>query len=271
MSLKICILASGSTGNSTYIASENTAILIDAGLSRAQISQRLNDVGVDVNIINGICVSHEHSDHTKGLKVLHTRHEIPLYANAATAEAASKSMKSELSWNIFTNGYQFEIGDLAIEAFSVPHDAYDPVGFVITCKGVRVGVVTDIGMPTNLVRQRLQACHAMVLESNHDEVLLQQAPRPWSLKQRIMSRQGHLSNTAAAGLVQEVASPDLQQVFLAHLSEDCNRGDLAVRTMEKGLAGVGFTNVRVDLGYPDRISAVWEHGQTGVPQNTDAF
>lgn len=257
MALKVCILASGSSGNCTYVASEQTAVLIDAGLSGRRTVQRLSDIGADLSSVNAVCVSHEHSDHTASLRMMSRRHGIPLYANAGTVEALTRSPDfKELPWNIFTTGQAFAVGDLMIEPFSVPHDAYDPVGFVVNNGTARIGVVTDMGMATTLIRDRLRLCQALVVEANHDEQLLQDTERPWSLKQRIMGRQGHLSNQHAAEMLVEIATSDLQHVFLAHLSEDCNSHDLATQTVRRALDAAGHTHVRVSLTFPDRVSEV---------------
>lgn len=259
MSLRVCILGSGSSGNCTYVASASTAILVDAGLSARTITQRLDSIGANVSAIRGICVSHEHSDHTTGLRVLHQRQGIPLFANRGTADALERDEDLQgLPWNLFTTGSAFTLGDLSIEPFSVPHDAYEPVGFVITCGDSRVGVVTDMGTATTLVRERLRGCRALVVESNHDEQMLRDCQhRPWSLKQRILGRQGHLSNQGAAALLAEIATPHLDTVFLAHLSKDCNTPDLARQTTHDTLFRAGHHHVKVSLTFPDRISDVW--------------
>lgn len=253
--LRLSVLASGSSGNCTWVASESTGILIDAGLSARQTVVRLEQAGGCIDQIQAVCVSHEHQDHTAGLRVLHNRHGIPLYANAGTIDALSREPQlAALPWKLFSTGYGFAVGDLSIEPFSVPHDALDPVGFVISCGVLRVGVVTDMGMVTALIRERLRHCQAVVIESNHDDILLQNAARPWALKQRIRGRQGHLSNQAAANLLREIASPQLRHVFLAHLSEDCNRHDLALESAMLALTETGHSHVEVQLGFPDRIS-----------------
>lgn len=253
MSLKVCILGSGSSGNCTFIASDSTALLIDAGLSARAIEQRLAGIGRAISEIRGICVSHEHSDHTQGLRVLHQRAGIPLYANGGTIDALARNPDfAGLRWQVFTTGSAFHVGDLTVEPFAVPHDAYEPVGFVVECGDTRVGVVTDMGMCTTLIRERLRRCHAVVVESNHDEQMLQDADRPWHLKQRIRGRQGHLSNQGAAMLLTEIAGPQLRHVFLAHLSEDCNRPELARQTAHDVLLKGGHAHVSVNLTYPDR-------------------
>jgi phosphoribosyl 1,2-cyclic phosphodiesterase len=260
MSLRICILASGSSGNCTFVASASSAILVDAGLCAREIRRRLEGLAVRPEDLAAVCVSHEHSDHTTGLRILSRKHGVPLYANAGTIEALSREDElKDLPWRVFTTGQPFHIGDLLVEPFSVPHDAYDPVGFVISGGGGRVGVVTDIGVATSLVRERLKHCQALVVESNHDEQMLQEARRPWHLKQRILGRQGHLSNRSAGELVAEVASPTLSHVFLAHLSQECNRHDLAVQTVRQHLSRAGHVHVRVCLTYPDRPSEIWQY------------
>ncbi len=256
MSLKICVLASSSAANSTLIESETTRILIDAGLSARETGRRLEGLGCRLEDVSAICVTHEHDDHLNGIPVIHRRHGIALYANHGTADAV-KSMKrfDDASWNVFSTGSPFTIGDITLEPFSVPHDGYEPVGFVVRSGACRAGVVTDMGMSTNLIRQRLQGCHALVLECNYDSDLLMGSRRPWSLKQRISGRQGHLSNQQAAELISELAGPELQAVFLAHLSRECNSPALAEKAIADALRQCGRAEVAVHLTYPDRVSA----------------
>ena len=261
MALRICVLASGSSGNCTLVSSGDTTLLVDAGLSSREIGRRLGLAGFHLGQIHAVCLSHEHGDHTAGIGVLHHRHGIPLYANGGTIAALGRDPKLQnLGWRIFQTGNAFAIGGLHIEPFSVPHDAFEPVGFVIQHGDVRVGIVTDMGMVTHLIRERLRLCRAVVVESNHDERLLQDARRPWQLKQRILGRQGHLSNDGAADLLAAIAGPALQQVFLAHLSADCNRKDLALKTARQRLDAAGQAHVRVSLSHPDQISEVWVSG-----------
>ena len=258
MSLRVCVLASGSSGNCTYIGTEKSAILVDAGLSGKETEKRLGEAGGDLSRVRAVCVSHEHNDHTAGLRVLHRRHSIPLYANSGTVEALSRDPKmGELKWTVFTTGSPFDVDEFTIEPFSVPHDAYDPVGFIIRSGDQRIGIVTDMGVATTLVRERLKRCQVVIVEANHDEKMLQDAKRPWYLKQRILGRQGHLSNEAAAAMVAEIVGPELEQVYLAHISEDCNRQDLALATARRVLQKAGHQHIKVCVTYPDRISDVW--------------
>ena len=256
--MRICVLASSSAANCIYIGSGDTHLLLDAGLSAKETIARLGQIGVDVGAIQAICVSHEHADHVAGLSVLQRRYGIPLYANTATADAVSRlSRNTELEWKVFSTGVPFPVGDLRIEPFSVPHDAYDPVGFIVSDAMYRIGVATDIGASTELVRQRLRGCQGVVIESNYDDDLLKDSSRPWSLKQRIMGRQGHLSNRAAAEMIAQILSPDLKRVYLAHLSADCNRPDLALEQVRGGLEEHPADHVDIELTYPDRATEVW--------------
>lgn len=256
--MKVCILASSSAANCTYISSGDTSILVDAGLSAKETAARLEAIGASVGALRGICLSHEHSDHVSGLRVLQSRYGIPIYANAGTADAVALLPNHEgLKWKIFSTGSPFTIGGLRIEPFSVPHDAYEPVGFAISDGTHRVGVVTDMGVATTLVRQRLSGCHGLVIESNYDELLLRNSKRPWPLKQRIMGRQGHLSNQHAAELLEQIASPALRRVYLAHLSTECNDPHLALKAMREGLARAAAVTSEVQLTYPDRATDLW--------------
>jgi phosphoribosyl 1,2-cyclic phosphodiesterase len=257
MALKVCVLASGSSGNCIYVGSDETQILIDAGLSGKATTERLAEIGVSVESISGICLTHEHDDHKASVHVLHRRYGLPLYSNSGTLEALGQNPKLvDLPWNIFTTGQPFMIGNLTIEPFRVPHDSYDPVGFVINCGPARVGVVSDMGMATELIRQRLQNCGALVVEANHDEIMLRDSSRPWALKQRIAGRQGHLSNAKAGCLISEVAGDSLHTVFLAHLSSDCNDPDVALRTVRAELSRSGKSHINVKLTYANRLSDV---------------
>lgn len=259
MSLKICVLASGSSGNCTYIASETTHLLIDAGLSGKKTIELLGKIDGNADQLNAICLTHEHSDHRSGLGVLQRRLGVQLFGNAGTIEAVEMDKKlNGLKWNVFLAGSPFMIGDLMIEPFSVPHDSYDPVGFVICSGDIQVGIITDMGVATGAIRERLKGCSALVVESNHDEDMLRNADRPWMLKQRIAGRQGHLSNTQAGELVVDVAGTELKTVFLAHLSSDCNTPDLALQSMKTILTNNNLGHIDIHMTFSDRVSEVLE-------------
>lgn len=255
MGLEVCVLASGSSGNCTYVSAGSTRILVDAGLSARETVRRLEQIGVHPENLDAICFSHEHRDHTVGLKTLHKKYGIPLFANAGTVEGITRDLAGDgLQWNVFATGSRFKVGEMNIEAFAVSHDAYEPVGFVISNGAARLGVATDMGTVTHLVREKLKHCHALILESNHDEDLLEQSARPWFLKQRIRGRQGHLSNRAAADVVGHIAGPHLGHVFPSHVSRDCNTVDIARNIISTALETAGFSQARVISTFPDRIS-----------------
>lgn len=237
----------------------DTGVLIDAGFNAKTTLARLAAIGVDPACIRAICLSHEHRDHTGGVWVLSRRLRIPVYANRGTLEGLRAMMKEarDLECRVFTTGADFTIGGLTLHPFAVPHDAFEPVGFVLRHREERVAVATDLGMVTTLVREHLRTCSAMVLEANHDLDLLRNSPRPWSLKQRILGRQGHLSNRHTAELLQSIASPRLRQVFLAHLSAECNDPDMALREAREALSDPAHRHVRISPTYPDRPGDWW--------------
>jgi phosphoribosyl 1,2-cyclic phosphodiesterase len=260
--MHITILGSGSAGNCTLIETDTTCLLVDAGLSGRQITQRLAPLNRSLDRISGVILTHEHSDHTRGLGVLCKSRAVPVYANRLTAEAITTDPEwpptVRISWRLFSTGGSFEVGDLLVETFSVPHDAYDPVGYVIRHpgSGVAIGVLTDLGHVTKLVTERVRQMDVLVVEANHDLKLLQEdAVRPWALKQRIMSRHGHLSNDAAATLASEVACDKLRHVFLAHLSRDCNRPELAHEAVEHKLRSIGARHIAVTVTSQDKPTA----------------
>ncbi len=254
--LRVCVLASGSRGNCIYVESPTTALLIDAGLSARETLRRLTLIARAPTRIQAICLTHDHSDHVAGVPRLHKLHGWDLYANGDTAHAVDPGQ--ELRWRLFTAGSPFRIGDIELLPFSLPHDAYDPVGFVLTHGASRLGIATDLGMATQLTRHHLRGCQLLVLEANHDEVLLKNSLRPWELKRRILSRQGHLSNETAANLLVDVAGDTLRQVFLAHLSSECNDLELALHTVRRRLTDAGFGHVHVCPTHPDRPSEFGE-------------
>lgn len=255
MSLTLCVLASGSSGNCAYVASEQTAILVDAGLSWKEIGRRLELIGTAASEVKGICLTHEHDDHMSALAVISRKTGMALYANSGTIQGVEgKDGYSGLAWNVFRTGEAFSIADIRVEPFSVPHDTFDPVGFVLSSGASRIGIVTDMGMVTELIRQRLKGCGAVVIESNHDPKLLKKSKRAWSVKQRIAGWQGHLSNEQAGELLTEIAGPALRYVFLAHLSSECNTPEAAARSAQAALAGKGWAQAEVKLTYPDRPS-----------------
>jgi len=246
MAVQFTILGSGSSGNCAYLETPETRLLIDAGLSARQIRNRLLTIGRTPEALTGILITHEHSDHVQGLAVLAAKLNVPIYCNRLTKEAIEQQLRTKLTCNIFSTGATFEVNDVRVDAFSVPHDAYDPVGFMLHTSAGRIGFLTDLGHATKLVIERVRTANVLVLEANHDLKLLQDdTKRPWSIKQRILSRHGHLSNNAAADVAEQIVSAELGHMFLGHLSGDCNRPALALAAVNDRLNRVGATHVSV--------------------------
>ncbi len=248
MAVKLTILGSGSNGNASYVETDEARLLLDVGFSGRQIRQRLATLGRVPENLTAILVTHEHSDHICGLATIAEKARIPVYCNRATMEEIVRITGAKLDFRLFVAGGGFEVGDISVETFSVPHDAQDPVGFLLRTNGRSIGFATDLGHVTKLVLERIRGTNALVLESNHDVRMLQDCPkRPWSLKQRILSRHGHLSNDAAADCVAEIMSGELRHLYLGHLSRDCNKPELAQRVMSKRLETLGATHVQLNI------------------------
>jgi phosphoribosyl 1,2-cyclic phosphodiesterase len=248
VAVKLTILGSGSAGNCSYLETDETRVLIDAGFSVRQLRQRLASIGRAPESLHGIFITHEHSDHIRGLPGLADKLHIPVYCNRATREGIEDQGDGQFDYRLFTTGGAFEVGDIAVDTFSVPHDAQDPVGFLLRTRCANIGFATDLGHVTKLVIERVRAANALVLESNHDVKMLQDcAHRPWSLKQRILGRHGHLSNEEAANAVEQLMSEGLRHLYLGHLSRECNRPELAHQVMSTRLQKIGARHVRMEV------------------------
>ena len=255
MPVRFTILGSGSGGNCAYLETDDTRLLIDAGFSARQIRQRLAAIERSPETLHGILITHEHSDHVQGLAVLCAKLEIPIYCNRLTKDAIERAWEARFDCRLFQTGAAFDVGDVHVETFSVPHDAQDPVGFCLRTAAGNLGFLTDLGHATRLVIERVRPANVLVLETNHDLRLLQDdTRRPWSVKQRILSRHGHLSNDAAAAVAAEVMSADLRHLYLGHLSRDCNRPELAHRAVSDRLRAIGASQVRVETTSQDAPS-----------------
>lgn len=238
---EIATLGSGSSGNAMLIRSSGSTFLVDAGLSAKQLSSRLQACGTSVDQLSGVILTHEHHDHTSALRVLLSRNDLPVYCNAFTARALQDGGLAHKNWKLFQTGTEFSLADFTIRSFLVPHDAAEPVGFRISTAGGCLGVLTDLGHATRSIFDALQGVRAVLIETNYDEALLQKdTKRPWSVKQRISSRHGHLSNAAAGKVLAELSAP-LECVVLGHLSRDCNAPDLAVNAVRQCLDTAGYT------------------------------
>ena len=251
--LGVCILASGSKGNAIFISSGDTSLLIDAGLSGIEIERRLRSRGLDPKDLNAIIVSHEHSDHIQGVGVLSRRYKLPVYINSKTREAAVSQLGNLHDFKKFECGSMFTINDLSIHPFSISHDAKDPCGFTVNQNGTKIGIATDLGIATSMVKEHLKGCTLLILEANHDEEMLINGPYPWPVKQRVKSRTGHLSNAATKTLLNELQHDGLKHVMLAHLSETNNTPQKAVNEVARALTRC---KARLDVALQDKCGAL---------------
>jgi phosphoribosyl 1,2-cyclic phosphodiesterase len=236
-----CPLASGSKGNCVYFESEQTKILIDAGISAKAIRNKLAEIQVDIEDIDAILITHDHGDHIQGLKGLAYKMGIPIFANNETAKGIVEYFHDCPKFKIFSTGETFEFGDLEIHPFSIQHDTLDPVAFTIRTNGMKFGFCTDLGFVTSLVRNQLRDCDYLVVEANHEPSMVYASPRPMVYKQRVLSRSGHLSNQACGELLSDVAHSKLKHVHLAHLSSECNSPETALKVIREVLGKQGIS------------------------------
>lgn len=248
-----CPLASGSKGNAIFLGSKRTRILIDAGLSGAAVEKRLSEIDIDLKTIAAILITHEHTDHIQGLGILGEKLKIPVFANAETAKGICSALKIRPRFKIFTTGESFEFEDLEIHPFSIPHDTLDPVGFTIQIESKKLGFCTDLGYVTSLVKKQLEICDYLYLEANHQPSMVHACSRPAIYKQRVLGKQGHLSNENCASLLSSVFHPGLKHVHLAHLSSECNHPDLAIKIVQEFLASKE-QNVEISIAYQEKNS-----------------
>lgn len=238
----VSVLASGSKGNSIFIDGPDGSLIVDAGLSAREIMRRLAHIGASPDRISGILVTHDHSDHLRGVRVLAKRLDLTVYGTADTLRVAELPDSARVQ--VVGSGEDFAVAGFTIRPFSLPHDAVDPVGYLLARDGVKIGIATDLGCATALVRRRLAGCDMLVLESNYDEGMLMEGPYPWFLKQRIRSRKGHLSNEASSKILSELLHPGLQHVILAHLSEVNNCPEAA---LDEASGAIGRRGNGVDI------------------------
>ena len=255
--MRVCLLASGSKGNAIYIETRESRVLVDAGLSAREIEARLARIGVSAADLHGVLVSHEHGDHCRGLGALVRRHRLPLFAHPQTLKALPR-LGQVADVREFESGSRLQFRDLEIGAFAVTHDANAPVGFTLTASEGQVGIATDLGIATRLVKDSLQKSRVLILESNHDEELLRDGPYPWPLKQRVRSNHGHLSNAASADLLEALLWEGLQAVFLAHLSEVNNRPALAAACAQQVLSRQNCCVPQLIIGRQDLASCCFQ-------------
>jgi phosphoribosyl 1,2-cyclic phosphodiesterase len=230
------VLASGSSGNCTFLSTGRTRILVDAGLSKRETFRRLAAIGEDPEKLDAILISHEHSDHVSSLPVLARQLRVPVYATHLTAAAIAWD---EFGANVetFQAGSRISIGDLEIDSFTIPHDAVDPVAFAFRGQGLKVGLVTDLGYIPESIKFHLQGTHLLILESNHDLEMLKVGPYPWPVKQRVMGRKGHLSNDVVSDFIHQGLDTSTSTLVLGHLSEHNNHPELVRLVASQALEG----------------------------------
>jgi phosphoribosyl 1,2-cyclic phosphodiesterase len=258
MSLFFQVLASGSRGNSILVCSSKTRVLVDAGTSCKELVSRLAKTPVEAKRLDAVLLTHEHTDHVSAVGTFSRKFNLPVYMTKGTLENLPSTVGRCASVTVFGTGRCFEIGDLLIHPFATSHDACESAGFIIENNGLRLGICTDLGIVTNLVKVRLKGCHGLVLEANHDVGRLLDGPYPWFLKQRIRSAHGHLSNEEACNLLEDVHHPGLRCVTLAHLSEINNHPDLVLECCRKLRQSSRWECVRFELGQQDNIAPAIE-------------
>lgn len=239
--LELCMLASGSSGNAVFVATEHTKILIDAGLSGKRLAAALCQIDVDPHSLDALLLSHDHSDHICGAGIMSRRHHLPIYATAPTWQTAACKLGRlvESMCHILPLQGITQFKDLTVETFPVPHDAAGPVGFIFRCQKRAIALVTDLGVVTPFILSKIKGLDCVVLEANHDEAMLMNGTYPWSLKNRILGHNGHLSNSVAADCLIKIMSPVTSHVVLAHLSQENNLPRLAYDTVCGRLEAAG--------------------------------
>jgi phosphoribosyl 1,2-cyclic phosphodiesterase len=249
------VLGSSSAGNSTLVEVDGASVLVDAGFSCREVTRRLSAVGADVNDLQAIIVTHEHSDHLRGVRVMARRHDLPVFATSGTIQAASHHL-DQLDLRPRAFGETFEHGPFSVTLVPIPHDAKEPAAVKLEVEGRRVLVATDMGQFPWALVEHAQDMDAMVLESNHDEIMLRNGPYPVFLKRRIQGPKGHLSNSESATAIRSLLGPRTKAVLLGHLSQRNNTEDLALRTVLAGVPGPMRKGLDIRTTAPDRSESV---------------
>lgn len=262
--MRMVSIASGSSGNCIYIGSEQTHILVDAGISNKRIQQGLNDIGLKGNDVDGILITHEHSDHIKGLGVLARKYQVPIYGTGETlAEIRTKSSLGDYDKDLLRPvcpDVDFMVGDLTIEPFSIDHDAANPVAYRVRCGCKSVAVATDMGHYDQYIIDHLQGLDALLLESNHDVRMLETGPYPYYLKRRILGDHGHLSNENAGRLLNCILHDRMKKILLGHLSKENNYEELAYETVrleiDEGDTPYGSKDFSISVAGRDQMGEI---------------
>ena len=256
--MQLCPLFSGSSGNASLIRANNTTVLIDAGVSASAIEAELQKLHVHPGQIDAIVVTHEHIDHIRGIGALSRKYDLPVYANSGTWQAMGKMVGRIQPKNqrVFQSNGDFYIRDIGLYPYIISHDAAEPVGYCITCRGHKVSFLTDLGRFTNKLLEIIAGSDLVLVESNHDVEMLKSGPYPAALKRRISSDKGHLSNEDAAKAVVMLANTGVRGVILGHLSQQNNRETLALETVKKALSENG-ERMGVAVARRDGLSGIY--------------
>lgn len=255
--MKFAILGSGSKGNAAVIDYAGTRLLLDAGLSGKQLLLRLAAVGIDPATITAVLLTHEHGDHVRGLGQFLRRVDVPVYATAATARVVGEGAAAQARFRVFEAGQEMRVGELAIESLMVQHDAVDPVGFVIATPTQRLGYLSDLGCIPPSLCARLHLLDALFIEANYDEDLLEEdLKRPWSIKQRIKSRHGHLSNAQVMELIDLISHSAMRRLVFGHLSSDCNHPERVLGMARDCLVTRGHAHIELHCADQD-LPSTW--------------
>ena len=262
MNIKFCSLSSGSSGNCQYIETNNTRLLVDGGFSGKRIEELLSSIEVEPNTLDGILVTHEHIDHTRGVGVLSRRYDLPIYANCNTWLGMEKSIGKIKENNIktFITEKYLEIRDITILPINIFHDALEPVGYIFFYGKTKISIITDTGWINDNIKNHIKGSNLYLMESNHDVSMLKNGTYPWPLKQRILGENGHLSNDYAGSVLGEVISGNEETILLGHLSKDNNTPDLAHGTVKEILVNKGINvdkDIKLDLTHRDKITKVY--------------
>ena len=259
--MRVCVLGSGSSGNCTYIESGDTRVLVDLGFGPRSLQRRLNEADLETRPVDALLLTHGHSDHVRG--VTHcTASKIPIFMNEGTRSELPE-LPERAGWTPVQTGKAFHIGDLRIEAFSVSHDAADPIGYRFRSRGITGALLTDLGVLDPSVADHLSDCDWLIVESNYDDELLKLGPYPWFLKRRLLGRTGHLSNRALSDFLEECFDGNASHIFLAHLSRQNNHPQLALDSARRALsrrsgAGIATPALTLHLTHQSRPSALLE-------------
>ncbi len=257
MEVGISILGSGSSGNSLVIHSEEGGIMFDAGFSRAEILSRLGKIGLNPRMLTALILSHEHGDHCKGARVFADSVGIQTFATASTVKILRQKELISENFVVFEPGSEFQVAGFTIRPFTVPHDAIETVGFVVSKGKLRIGLATDLGYMSTLCEQRLKGCSAIILESNHDVRMQMNSKRGQQLIRRILGKNGHLSNESAVEAFEKIVTKDTSNIFLVHLSKECNQYEIVEKTALEKLANMRRQDILVKIATQEPLQTIY--------------